>query len=37
VALVDSVPYENDLTGGWLHRVAVTTSAGVDTVAPLPP
>lgn len=32
VALVDSVPFENALTDGVLHRVAVRTAAGVDTL-----
>jgi hypothetical protein len=30
--LVDSVPYANELTDGVLHRVAVHTATGVDTL-----
>ncbi len=33
VALVDSVPFHNELIGdAWLRRVAVRTAAGVDTL-----
>ena len=32
VALVDSVPWRNDLTDGTLRRVAITSRAGTDTV-----
>lgn len=35
VALVDSVPYENELQSGWLRRVAVRTPTGVDTIGDL--
>lgn len=32
VALVDSLPWETEMTEGALHRVEVRTSAGVDTI-----
>lgn len=32
VAHVDSIPYENELTSGFLRRVVVRTTAGVDTL-----
>ena len=32
VALVDSIPWENDLTSGTLHRVAVSSRGRTDTI-----